>query len=61
MSIVRKEVHLSRVNVEAFERHFPKTSLSWCLDLLLEKFVIQFNRTPEEYAEEAARALKDQL
>jgi hypothetical protein len=59
--IVQKNVQLSEVNVKAFERHYPTASLSWCLDLLLEKFVAAHNKTPAEYAEIAVRELKEEI
>lgn len=61
MSSIRKEIHLTERNVRLFERYFPKTSLSWALDLLLEKFIEQYDRTPEEYIEEAAKSLKEEI
>lgn len=61
MAVVRKDVQLDEKNVAAFERHFPKSSLSWALDLLLEKFVEQYTHTPEEYAALASQELKEEI
>lgn len=60
MSTVRKMVQLSEENVNAFFEHYPDGSLSWALDMLLEKFVSQFQHTAREYAEIAAKELKEE-
>lgn len=58
---IQKNIALSEVTLEKFERYFPKTSLSWAVDMLLEKFVAQYDKTPEEYAEIAAQELKEEI
>lgn len=61
MALVQKNVQLSEINIAEFEKHYPKGNLSWALDMLLERFVAQFHHTPQEYAEIAARELKEEI
>lgn len=61
MALVQKNVQISSINIENFEKHFPKGNLSWVLDMLLEKFVAQYQHTPAEYADIAARELKEEI
>lgn len=60
-SLVQKNVQLSKPNVARFEQLFPKGNLSYTLDLLLERFVAQYDKTQLEYAEIAARELKESI
>lgn len=55
--IVRKTVELSRDNVEWLSEHYPK-NLWAILDLLLEKFRMAHDKTPQDYAEIGAMELK---
>ena len=48
-------------DVQWFEEHYPKASLSWLCSVLLEKFRLVHTMTPSDYAEIAARELKDEL
>lgn len=59
--MIRKEVHLSESTVEDFDRIFPKGSLSWVVDRLLEKFVAQYKRDTDEYVKVAAEELKQEI
>lgn len=61
MATVRKEVQLNEDNFNRFKEHFPDGSLSWALDLLLGKFMDQYKHTPQEYAELAAKELKEEI
>jgi hypothetical protein len=61
MSIKQYNVQLSTTNVEKFREHHPGTNLSWCLDLLLEKWNAAHDKTPAEYAEIAVKNLKDEI
>lgn len=61
MANIRKEISLDEGHVKEFEVLFPGTPLSFVLNLLLEKFVCQYKMTPEEYAEVAARELKEEI
>lgn len=63
--IVRKTVELNEDNVEWFYKTYEgiggKPSLSWVLDLMLEKFKEAHVHTPAEYAILGAAELKRQL
>lgn len=61
MGIVQKNVQLSEENVKTFEARYPKGSLSWILDMLLEKFNSVQQVSPEEYAALAAKELGEEL
>lgn len=61
MAIKQVNVQLSETNLSSFAKYYPGKNLSWALDLLLEKFVMQLDKTPEEYAEIAVQQLKDEL
>lgn len=60
MAILRRVINLNKEHVEAFEQLFPEASLSWALDMLLEKFVAQYNQSPAELAEVASQELKEE-
>lgn len=61
MGTIQKNVALSEPTLRKFEQYFPSASLSWALDMLLEKFVAQYDKTPEEYAAIAAQELKEEI
>ena len=62
---VRKTVELSEINVEWFYATYSgvasKASLSWILDLMLEKFRELHDKTPSELAELGAAELRRTL
>jgi len=60
MSSVRKMIQLSEANVDAFFERFPEGSLSWALDMLLERFIAQYKMTAKEYADIAAEQLREE-
>lgn len=60
-SLIQKNVQLSKPNVDRFNELFPKGNLSYTLDLLLERFNAQYGKTQAEYAEIAARELKESI
>lgn len=53
----RKQVELSKENVEWYETHYQGASFSWVLDLLLTKFREAQTMTPVDYADIAAKQL----
>lgn len=61
MALVQRNVQLNQDDVDWFEQTYPKSSLSATLGLLLEKFRAVTEHTPAEYAEIAARELKEEL
>lgn len=61
MAVIQRNVQLNEDDVQWFERTYPKASLSATLGLLLEKYRRVTEFTPENYAEIAARELKEEL
>lgn len=58
---IQKNIRLSNANLEKFQQFYPEGSLSWILDILLEEFVNQLVKTPRQYAEIAAKTIKEEL
>lgn len=61
MATIERRVLLNEENIKKFDEHFPNGSLSWALDLLLGKFMDQYKHTPQEYADIAAKELKEEI
>jgi hypothetical protein len=57
---LKVKLNLNREVVEKFREQYPTGSLTWVLNLLLEKFV-SVNVSPETYAEIAARELREEI
>lgn len=61
MATTRMNVSLDTGHVEWFNETYKGASLSWLLNLLLEKFKDVNNVKPEDYAKLAAEQLKEEL
>ena len=61
MATIKMHVVLDKNHVEWFNETFKGASLSWWLNLLMEKGKEAMTVTPEEYARIAAERLKEDL
>lgn len=61
MALIQRNIQLHDEDVRWFENTYPRASLSNILGLLLEKFRSVHTITPAEYAEIAAKELKEDL
>lgn len=61
MTMVKVHVSLDKNHVEWFYEKFQGASISWWLNMLMEKSHEVMETSPSEYAKLAAEALKEEL
>lgn len=61
MATTRVNISLDSDNVEWFNETYKGASLSWWINLLLQKSKEVMTTTPEDFARIAAEALKEEL
>lgn len=60
-NVTRKNVELNTDNVEWFESHYPRGSMSTIISMLFDKFCETHQMTPKQYADLAVEELNEDL